>query len=281
MGDEIKEEIDLSDFFETLKSKKKIFFFIVPTAFIAGILLFIFTEDTFRSKAVLFPEANSTSPSIPSEIGGLASIAGIEVPQSAQQNKTKYCQQLLISSDFFTTSIIDVDLIEDLFDEKTAKKYYELNGSEKAKLTEKLHLEFLKRFNVNFEEKDNFFELSYKSSDPETAQRVLTKIILMINKAIRNNDVVEAKKSLEFLEEKISVTQNLQTQLVLSKLISEAISTIAIAEAKEEYYLKTIDSPKQSFKTLKPNFLIYGFGFAFVALMLGVFWALITVPIKR
>ena len=93
--------------------------------------------------------------------------------------------------------------------------------------------------------------------------------------------MAEARKSLKFFEEKIASTQNIQVQYVLSQLIADSIGTIAISEAKDEYYLKTVDSPKLSFKSLKPSLIVFVIVSGMIGIFITLFWIMLILPNKR
>ena len=69
---------------------------------------------------------------------------------------------------------------------------------------------------------------------------------------MKEKDVTEAKKSLDYLNKKLKETNISQLQKGISDLILQQIQVINLAEITDEYALKVVDSPSYPEKRSSP-----------------------------
>ena len=94
-----------------------------------------------------------------------------------------------------------------------------------------------------FNEKTGFIVVGVDHYSPKFAQEFLMLVIKEANEITRNQDITEAKKVTEYLQELLPRTNDVIVKTSLGKLISNNIRTLAIADSRDDYLLKIIDDP--------------------------------------
>ena len=187
----------------------------------------------------------------------LADLGGFNLNLSQMDNQASYCLKLFDSIDFFI-EVLEPDLLSDLIGARKAKSIWSnLEDNLNSKNIFLAHDRFKKRFHVDFDEDFNTFDLEITSSSPGLSQSTLQKIIDKANSKIREKDLEEARKKLEFVKAKLSTENLSQIKEVLSSLAAESYGVIALAESREEYYLKTIQKPYFNPLSQKIGFFLF------------------------
>lgn len=277
-----EESIDINQVFITLKKNVDLIIKVASLSILMSVLIYFFTPDYYKSQAVLktYEQSNSNPLSnLQSQYSSLASFAGASLPFASGANEADYCKELLLSKDFFA-KIIDKKMIKDLLGDEAAIEYYTNSTSlpKKNKLFELAHIKFLKVFNVELNNKNNFFKLSYRSSNPKNSKLVLENIITKVNNIIKEKHVSEAYHSISYLETQLKANELINTDFVLGALLSEAYETIAVSESRAEYFLQIIDSPRESYKPTKLSFIMHILISSLLGSFLGIFYILLFKP---
>ncbi len=92
-------------------------------------------------------------------------------------------------------------------------------------------------------EKSGLYSLSYEHHSPHLAQTILKKLIVELNATMKLYDIEQAKKSIEYLNNKLEQTNVSDMQVVFYRLIEEQTKQKMLTEIEDEYILTTIDPP--------------------------------------
>lgn len=258
------DEIDIKSVVSSLIENKKLFFFASIFSLIISSVSYFFYEDFYESSSVLYTTKSEASSMNSSSLDRLANLGGLNLNLSQMDNQASYCLKLFDSIDFFI-EVLEPDLLKDLIGTRKAKSLWSnLEDNLNSKNIFLAHDRFKKEFQVDFDEDYNTFTLEYTSSSPGLSQTTLQKIIDTANSKIREKDLDEARKKLEFVRTKLSTENLSQIKEVLSALAAESYGIIALAESREEYFLKTIQKPYFNPLSQKIGFFL----FIFISLLL-------------
>lgn len=251
------DEIDIKSVVSSLIENKKLFFFASIFSLIISSVSYFFYDDFYESSSVLYTTNSESSSMNSSSFDRLADIGGFNLNLSQMDNQASYCLKLFDSIDFFI-EVLEPDLLKDLIGTRKAKSLWSnLEDNLNSKNIFLAHDRFKKKFQVDFDEDYNTFDLEYTSSSPGLSQTTLQKIIYTANSKIREKDLEEARKKLEFVRTKLSTENLSQIKEVLSTLAAESYGVIALAESREEYYLKTIQKPYFNPLSQKIGFFLF------------------------
>jgi len=98
-----------------------------------------------------------------------------------------------------------------------------------------------------------------------------------INEEMRNRELVEAQKSINYLNQQIAQTNIADIQTMLFSLIEEQTKTIMLANVREEYVFETVDRAIVAEKKSKPSRALI----CIMAVMLGGFLSMLLVLVRH
>ncbi len=245
--------------------EKKIFLSI--SSFIITIFFIIYSltiPNQYTSKSILEiqnnSETSSTLSSLKNQFGGLASFAGINFGSVESGDKSFWVIERIKSKEFSRHLYSFEGVLENLLAIKTydyksnvitydAKIFNKGNWLTNKKGTsyKPTHLEFHEAFNsvlsVKKDTETNFIILKVQHLSPYFAKEFLSLIIREINLITKNNDKKGADNSLKYLQSVLRNTPVKDTRDSINELIKSQLNIIMLADIKDFYILRPIDSP--------------------------------------
>jgi uncharacterized protein involved in exopolysaccharide biosynthesis len=220
----------------------------IPNQYSASVLLKL-TEDSSSSKASSFS----------SQVGGLASLAGISLP-SGGGDKTYYAIETIQSKDFLkhllTFPMIKQNLIaaenyqggkivykEDLYDEKNNIWTREPSNGRQAEPSHiEVHKELMKKLSIDKDKDSAFIKIQFEHFSPIFAYEFINLIVREINNVSRIKDLNESTLAIKYFNETSSKTQTKNIKSSLNSLIEGHLKTQMLANVRQDYLLTPIDS---------------------------------------
>ncbi len=269
-----EDEIDLNELLNVIWDGKKLIILLTFITSIAGALLALYTPNVYKSDAILASASNSSSlSSMASQYSGLASMAGISIPSSGNVDETALGIEVLRSFSFFENFVSKYDLLIPLIAGKSWNEESntlifddELYDSSSKKWISKLefsrdgipslqysHRKFLEKLSISKNIKTNFVTLSFEHYSPLFAKKIVELLIVEINEHKRIDDILQAERSILYLEKEIEGTQLAEVRIGLSALIQKQKETVMLANATPEYLFKTASPPIASELQISPN----------------------------
>ena len=193
-----------------------------------------------------------------SQISGLASLAGISLPQSKGPDKVNMGIEIIQSLSFFENFSSKYDLLpsllaakkwdrnknvleydESLFDSNKFEWVNEKILSRDNKFSiQKAHKKFLGSLNIEDDLSTGLYRISFEHISPFIAEKCLKNLIIEINEMSRIEDIKVAEKSISFLENQINQTSLLEIKSSLNTLIERQLEKITIAKVHLSTYSK-------------------------------------------
>lgn len=298
----VKNDDDIIDLVELSKELfRKKWIIIISTVIFSIISIFysLSLQNIYKSEAVLAPVNASTVSQISSNYSGLATLAGINIPNQGV-NKTQEGIKILESYKFFEEILKAYDMKPDLlalssWDEASnilkynqdiydpLNKEWLVRASTSKLITTPTNQEAFSKFDSIFDIKfsDGFIYLSIEHESPFVARDWLLLIIKNINELVKNQEKQKALNSIKFLNNELEITKLSETKQVLSQLIQKQIQTVMLAEVSDEYLFKVIDPPFAPEERFAPNRRIICIFGAFMGFMFGVLTAIASIILGR
>lgn len=254
------DEIDLRELFATLWAGKWLVLAIIILFAAAGVAYALYKPDIYQASALLAPEDGGGRSSLGGQLGGLASLAGVNIGQDGS-SKTVIAREVLQSRSFLTDFIHRHDLTvplmgtegwnkqqqewvynRDAYDPETG----EWKTDEDGKSVQPTNWDLVKKFKESHlgvkENQDNgMVTVSVKSRSPFAAKQWVDWLVKDINEHMRTRDIEEAEASIEYLQGKLNETSIAGMQQVFYQLIESETRTVMLANAQKEYVFKTVD----------------------------------------
>lgn len=293
-----EDEIDLKDLFIALWKGKWI---IISVSFLAAVVAIVYAlslPNIYKSEALLAPaeERNGGGLSaLAGQFGGLASLAGVNLG-GASGDKVTIALELLKSRQFIGEFIEKNDLKpaimaverwdqtsnsllydETVFEKDTQTWVREVNPPKKPEPSIlEVHKIFLQEnLTVSQDKETSFVKLSVKHVSPYVAKHIASKLVEAINSQMRQNDINDAQKSIDYLNDALMKTNVADMQQVFYQLIEKQQQTKMLANVRDEYVLKVIDPPIVAEEKSGPKRAIICVLFVMVGAFLGVFIVLV------
>lgn len=220
-------------------------------------------SNVYTSDAVLASNEDTQSTlNVFSNIGGLASLAGIDVgggkssdfnitirSLSSRQFLKDFIEERDLFLDIFAVSSFDLNTKVTSYD----STLYDASTSSWIRKVQKPYLAkpsayevreiLLEKLIISKDNKTGFLFLTYTHPNPEFAANLLNMLIIDINSYMKERDIAFYQRvSLSLRETIIGQDDKNLTDSIYS-LIEQNEKKIAVAKASNEYALKTIDKP--------------------------------------
>ncbi|WP_404363758.1 Wzz/FepE/Etk N-terminal domain-containing protein [Marinobacter sp.] len=253
------DEIDLRELFATLWRGKWIIIAITSIFAVAGVAYALSQPNIYQANALLAPTDGGNGGGLGVQLGGLASLAGVNLGQEGA-DQTVIAKEILQSRAFLTDFIHRHNLKVPLMATESwsmereewvhNREVYNPDTGEWAiyngETLEPTDWDMVKKFREKHlsvsEKKDNgMVTVSVKSLSPVAAKNWTNWLVRDINEHMRKRDVEEAEASISYLEEKLNETNISGMQQVFYQLIESETRTVMLANAQEEYVFQTVD----------------------------------------
>jgi len=296
-------EIDLRELFSAIWRGKILIFAITMVFAGTSIIYAVNQPNIYKSEALLAPveqEGSGGLTSLAGQFGGLASLAGVNLGGGGI-NKSQLAIEILKSRQFVSAFIKERQVLPDLmaaetWDMMANKVVYdeEIFSSQKKEWVrnvkapfqpepsmQEAYKVFSKIVSISSDKETGMVRLSIQHVSPYIAQSWVSWLIEDINQAMKEREVLEAKRSTIFLQQQLKQTEIADIRAILYKLIEEQTKTIMFAKVRDEYVFKTIDAalvPEEKFKPKRALIVVLG---TMLGGMLGVGTVVIRYLVRK
>jgi uncharacterized protein involved in exopolysaccharide biosynthesis len=274
-------EVSLKEVLEHLKDNILKIFFISLTISILTAIYSLNVQKIYKSEALIRIAESSGQSKVNGGISDLAQFAGIDLSAPDNKKSPEYVKAIISSRDFFKDIIKFEGIIEGItshngFNQETKELIYIDNDTNSLKKNGlnfyQAHKKFLASINVNIDKKTGFIFLSYESSSPYFAKKILDLVFTRVNTIEMQRDAKQIEKKLTYLKD-LQQNNNISAiGLSLSSLITSLIQDQMLSQVKESYLIEFIDKPYASESRIYPErakmVLISAF-LSFLFLLLG------------
>ncbi len=292
-----KQETDIRELFSLIWSEK---IKIITFSFVLFSFSFLYSltlKDEYTSEAVfMVSDQSSGSSQIPSNYSSIASMAGINIPQSDSETKVNLGLEIMLSREFLYNFIATRNLMvpimaakewdassntliidKEIYNSKN-KNWESYKGKENSPSMHEAYKEFLSYLSFEKNKLTGFITISITSPSPVNSRDWVNFIIQDINKVSKSKDLDKTNKALEYLNLQVSKTSLKELREVFYSIIESELRTKMLASISEEYLFSIIDQPIIAEKRGSPNRLfisiiggILGFIIGLTFVLMGAF----------
>ena len=251
------DEISLLDLWRVLVSYKWLIIGItlITTGIAAAIASYL--PPVYRAEVTLAPvtpEEGGRLSALAGELGGIASLAGINIgPSGSSADKAI----AVLKSRAFTDAFIkDEQLLPLLFSDiwDPQKQVWLVKDQKDAPTLRRAYQLFDESIRtLKQDKKTGLVTLSIEWKDPEQAARWANLLVERLNQHERQEAIAEAKKSLDYLKNELAKTSFLEMQQVIYRLIEVQTKDIMLANVRDQYAFNIIDPAVVPDGSSKPN----------------------------
>lgn len=256
------DEIDLAELWRALWAGKFTIIIISMIFAVTSVFFALSKPDIYKASAILSPASSEGGAGgLSGQLGGLASMAGINLGGGGGVDKTALALEILKSRSFIEAFITKHDLLVPLMASKNwdmpsdtlilnEEMYDKVNNKwlrkvKAPKIPEPSSWEayqaFLQLVTVSEDKKTSMVTMETSFYSPTLAKQWLTWLIQDINEFMLEQDQIEAKASIDYLTEQLVNIKVSTMETVFYQLIEEQTKNMMLTMVKKEYVLKTID----------------------------------------
>ncbi len=291
-----EDEIDLRELFGTIWRNKFKLFLITTLITSLTLIYVIVTPNSYTSKTILVPKEQS-KPSIGGGAAALASMAGINLGGSGGGIDVANLFKNLIEDYPFNREIIIKYRLDQKLDPQNMSKHmvFVLNGDEmrkniinffshifsshqKEKNQDEIVFEIYKKLkkimSVSTDKESGAITLSATVEDRFLAKELVEIYLREMSEYIKKLDFKEMDAQLNYYQNELSSTTNVDLKQNITELISSLIKKKVLSQAGEYYMVKQLTKPEVAYikdKTKPKRALILVVAFI-TSIILGIFW---------
>jgi uncharacterized protein involved in exopolysaccharide biosynthesis len=291
------DEIDLKELFMVLWSGKWLISAVTGLAALISMVVALSLPNIYTASALLAPAESSGGglSRLMKQYGGLASLAGVSLPGGEEGSRAQLGMQLMESRAFIGEFVERRDVLPELMavdfwdldsrelffdpdiydvDAKTWVRVVDPPKTSRPSLLE-AHEAFMDILTVVEDKQTSYVTVTIDHHSPVVSAKLVSWLVEDVNAAVKAQEVTEAKRSIEYLEQQIASTSLTDLQAMFFELIQSQTETIMLAEVRPEFVFKTIDPaviPEEKSKPSRALICILG---SILGGMLGIVLVLI------
>ncbi len=291
-------EIDISYLINVLWTKKITILFITSLFAIFSVFYALSLPNVYQSKVLfnVIQDEQSGIDSLASQYGGLASMAGIDIPQSSSKDKGALVIQTIQSREFMKYLITFDGVLEGIiaaknFDIESQELIYDKDSFDSvtkewirdAKYPYKkipsyleAHEIFMKNIIVvDQDRRSGFINVSIEHISPLFAYKLLNRIVIEVNKIIKEHDMKESTMAIDYLNEQVNLSTSNNLRNSINRLYESQLRKKMMSNIRDEYIINVIDAPYIPEKKTGPTRSIICILITFIGGILSIFYVLI------
>jgi uncharacterized protein involved in exopolysaccharide biosynthesis len=259
------DEIDLWALWDTVWSGRWLIIAITSLFAVGGVTYALLAKPSFKAEVVLAPAEKKSLPGALSQLGGLASLAGVNIGGGGSQEPLAVLGSRGFMSEFITEQNLMPVLLKD-FDSSDGAP----DVRDAVRIFEKVR-------SISEDKKTGLTTLSVRWSDPKTAADWANLMVQRLNSRLRSQALAESQRNVDFLQKEIAATSVVSLQQSMGRVLEGEMQKLMLARGNEQFAFKVIDPaipPK--FRDSPKRTLI-----AIVSTMLGGFLSLLAVFLRK
>lgn len=261
-NEEFDNEIDFIELASVLWLNKKFIVIFTTFAAVTSVFYSLSLTNIYNAQTLLTPTTSPGS-SLISQYGGLASMAGVNLPNDGNENKLDVALKLIKSKKLLDrlslyesflpdlmaakswnmqTNIITYD--QALYDNKNNKwvRKVSLPFKQIPSSQESLQI-FSSLVSISHDKKTQLVTLNVDHLSPVVAHQWSIWIVKEINDILANMEISNSQARIDYLNNQIKITPYSELRTMFYELIQESTKSMMLAAVNPEYVLTTIDPP--------------------------------------
>lgn len=241
---------DLRSVIAAIREERRLFFLVLALTVSAGLGYALLAKQWFQAEVVMVQVDSKSLPGGLSQLSGLASLAGVNLPRGdSQQPLAVLKSKSLIASFIETKKLLPVLFSED-WDSGSGNWTSDPEDTPDLRDGVMFFDEDLRR--VSDDKKSGLITLRVIWTDPETAARWANELVEMANSRLRGQALADAERNVSYLQREISAAGVVSLQDSLGKVLESEMQKLLLARGNEEFAFKVIDRATPPKKRYRP-----------------------------
>lgn len=303
-ADDSPEDLGFADFLRELSLRRISFAVVVCVCTLAGLVAGLVLPDSYRSSALLAPSQMRSNGigSMLGQYGGLASLAGLDLGFAEDgESLTVLGLEVLQSRKFLLEFLAEHDFAPELYaaeswDARTGEVTYDESEFDPANRQwvrepdpplgsapsdDDLYEEFIDRLTVTQDRTSGLVRVEFVHPSSAFAEQLIDLLVADLNAKMREYDIVEAQRSIEYLREEIRKTPLAELQALLYQLVQKQTETLMLAQARPEYVFRVVDPPFAPVEPIFPKPVLFVLAGFLIGVLGFTVWVIVSWSLLR
>jgi len=280
---EADDEINLLDYWRILMRYKWLIILLTLIGGGSAISTALQMTPVYRAEVLLAPAAEdkSSASALAGQFGGLAALAGISLGAGGGKVEEAIAtlQSRIFTNEFIREENLMPVLFSDIWDAENKKWLLESPADKPTVL--KAFKTFDSIRSISDDKKTGMYTLAFEWHDPAQVAVWANQMVERINKHQKDSAIIEANKSIKYLENQLQETSDVEMRQSIFRLIEAQTKNIMLANVRDEFAFKVIDPAVVPEETIKPKKKLMAVLGVMVGFMFGVFLAFFLAFIKK
>lgn len=232
----------------------------------------LLATEWYRAEVTLMPSKDNGAPTLVGQLGGLASLAGVNVGTGDTVEAVATLRSRDLSRDFLSQD----RRAQILLSEESGNYLALENGESIEKLDIRDAVDYFQEniLTVNENRQTGLVTIAIQWTDPVLAAEWANALASLLNERLRGRALRDAEANIGYLEEQLAKTSVVTLQQAIGRLLEAELQKFMLASGNDEFAFRVVDPAVVPNKIYRPKKIIaIGFGF-FLGFGLGVFGVL-------
>ena len=261
---EADNEIDFKELIFAIWQGKLTIIITTIIAAIIGVVYALSLPDIYKSEVLLAPAEESKGggmSGLAAQFGGLASIAGVNLGGKGADKATIALEVMkgkVFVAEFINSHNLKATIMAtngwdptsnklmyntETYNPETKTWLREVKAPQQAEPSDlEVHGRFTRgNLSISSDKDTGLVTLSIKHYSPYVAKNIVEKLVVAINEKLQADDISEANKSIEYLQNALNKSPIADMQKVFYQLIEQQEQTKMLASVRDQYVLKIIN----------------------------------------
>lgn len=231
------DEIDLWALWDTAWSGRWLIIVITSLFAVGGVAYALLAQEWWRAEVVLVPADKKAVPGALAQLGGLASLAGVNIGGGGDQEPLAVLKSKGFAREFITEQGLMPVLLKDV--PSPDGKVLDIRDALR---------EFEKVRSVGDDKKTGLVTLGIRWKDPDIAAAWANLMVQRLNSRLRGQALAESQRNVDFLQKEMAATSVVSLQQSMGRVLEGEMQKLMLARGNEQFAFKVIDPatpPKQ------------------------------------
>lgn len=270
------DEFNLRELLQTVWSAKWLIVSVTATAVLSAGVAAWLAPKKFEASILVSPVTDTTSGqlggggSLTSQLGGLASLAGLSVAGDSKRSEFI----AVLQSDALTQRYIEEKNLLLVFYraawDPELKKWKQTDPNKVPTLWKATQYFKAKVCNITTDSKTGLVKLTITWTDPNLAATWANGLVSLANEYLRNKAIAESERNVAYLNSEAEKTDIVGAKQAIFAILQSEINKAMLARGSDEYAFKVIDPAIQPERPSSPQVLLWIIAGLFGGLLLSM-----------
>jgi LPS O-antigen subunit length determinant protein (WzzB/FepE family) len=226
-----EDEIDLWELWDTVWSGRWLIIAITALFAASGVAYALLAQEWWRAEVVLAPADKKALPGALGQLGGLASLAGVNIGGGGDQEPLAVLKSRGFARDF----IAEQGLMPVLLKGERSSDGKPLDIRDAVRVFER------KVRTVSDDKKTGLVTLGVRWKDPETAADWANLMVQRLNTRLRAQALAESQRNVDYLQREMAASTVVSLQQSMGRVLEGEMQKLMLARGNEQFAFKVID----------------------------------------